>query len=417
MMQTVEQFPSCAPAAAVRAARVACVIDTLEVGGAERSLLATARRLDREQFAPVVIPVYPGAALRDEFESAGIPVYPLELPGKYAFPQGVRRLRRVLQEIQPDLIHSTLFRSNQLARVTAKSLRVPLINSLVNVPYEESRFIADPRLQRWKNRCLRLCDRATASLVTHYHAVSETVKESYCRHLGLSPERVSVIPRGRALQEAVPADVVRRLRTEFGIGAAQLTLVGVGRLTPQKGYRTLIEAMPGILNNAPGARLILVGEGPQRDELEALCREKQVAEQVTFAGQRDDVPQLLAMADLFVFPSLYEGLPGAVIEAMLAGLPIVATGIPQVRELIDDGKTGRLVAPSNPQQLAAAVADLLSSPARAGQLGLAARASAARRFDIDLVTRRMERLYHDVLEGGRARGAGSPALSGRGAVE
>lgn len=379
--------------------RVLYVIDTLEVGGSERSLLETAARLDRSRFEPHVCSLYQGATLQPEFEAAGIPVTACGLPGKYQFAKANRALRSVVRAVSPDLLHTTLFRANQVGRWVGWRMGLPVVSSFVSQPYSDERFEVDRRIVPWKLRCLQLMDAVSARWVTRFHAVSSAVREDACRSLRIPEERVLVVPRGREV-DGFPArgcGEALRLREKLCGAEAGPILLNVGRLMEAKGQRELLRAMPTIVTEFPGARLLIAGEGLLRDELEQLIDELQLRRHVQLLGRRDDVPLLLAAADCFVFPSRYEGLPGAAVEAMLAGCPVVASSIPVMRDLLQDGVTGLLTPPGDADALSGTVIRLLRDPARAERLASEARTEARARFDIGHVAAQMQWLYEQVL--------------------
>lgn len=382
-----------------RPAKILYVIDTLEVGGTERSLLETTQRLDSARFEPVVCSIYRGSALKGQFEDAGIRVAELGLAGKYQFPAAWLRLRRLAKDEQPSLIHTMLFRADQIGRTVGRWLRIPVISSLVNVPYEPVRLEANPNLSRWKVTMFRQVDSLSARWVTRFHAVSDAVRDSNCRYLGVPPEHVTVIPRGRTLPEprACVNGKLQRLRSSLELEDSYPVILNVGRLIGQKGQADLIHATPQIIQEFPGCRLLIAGDGTLRAELERQIKEQRLEDRVSLLGNRSDVGELLQVADCFAFPSRYEGLPGAVIEAMLAARPIVAADIPTIRDVIDNLTTGLLVPPQDPKSLANAIIRIARDKTLAKNLGRAAEARARDRYDIDRVVAQTEAMYDRVL--------------------
>ena len=204
-----------------------------------------------------------------------------------------------------------------------------------------------------------------------------------------------MIPNGvdyERFAQAEPADL-----TSLGIPRASRVIVTVGRLDEQKGHRFLIEALPGVLREHREARLLIVGEGPLREELQALARQLGVLDAVCFAGQRDDVPALLRASQYFVLPSLWEGMPNVVLEAMAAGVPLVATLVEGVLELIEPDRTGLVVRVGNTAEIAAALNRLLRASDLSLQLAQAAQQVVRERFTIDNSTKLYARTYHQLL--------------------
>lgn len=374
--------------------KVLHVLDTLETGGSEMSTLEIARKFRHTEV--LVAHLYPGRRLRPRFEAAGLRVISLDLPGRYAPFRGVSALVDLIRRDQPDVLHSSLFRASLLARWAARRTGLPLVESLVGDPYATSRRRAFSSIRRWKLRGLWLLDAATARWVTRFVPVSQTLAERYQQTLGISPERMTVIHRGRDPERYAPASAERRadLRRRFGIGDEPL-LIQTARLLPHKGQTELVEAFAAVVRRVPESRLWLAGEGPQRPVLERIVRQRGL-DRARLLGNRMDVPNLLAIADLFAFPSHLEGHPGALIEAMLTGLPIVASDIPMHRETLEPGHSGILTPLRDPPALAAAMLRLLRDRPTAERLGREARRVACERFSIETIAARHEALYREV---------------------
>jgi len=380
-----------------RPARILYVIDTLEVGGAERSLGELVRRVDRRRFEIHVCHVYAGDALRGAIEEAGSDVVCLEVPEKYHFVTAVRRLLRTIDRLRPDLIHTTLFRADQIGRLAGAIKRVPVVSSLVNVSYDTIRLRDNPHLTWWKLRAMQAMDMLTCRLVRRFHAVAESVKTANVAHLRIRPDRVTVVPRGRELARFANAPLANS--AAWAGQADRPRVVSVGRLIDQKGHKYLIEAMPAVQAAFPSATLQIAGSGWAESSLRDLALRLGVASAVQFLGQRDDIPRLLDQADVFAFPSLYEGLPGAVLEAMLAGRPVVASDLPVAHELIDQGIHGLLVPRMDAKALAVAIVQLLGDDRLRQRIAAEARRRARERFDIENVVRQMETIWSEVSMG------------------
>lgn len=373
------------------------VVDTLEVGGTEQSLLELVRRLPRDQFRCVVCALYPGRTLVKQFVASDVEVVCLDLPGKYRFPTAIRRLSAVVKRVMPDLIHTMLFRASQVGRISGWRNGVPVISSFVNVPYDRSRRMVDKASHGWKLKGLQCMDAITARLVSRFHSVSEFAKKSNCQALRVDVARVAVIPRGRDPLQ-FPARELPACRP------AAPMVMNVGRLIEQKGQVHLITAMQNVTRQVPEAKLQIAGDGPLRESLAVLVRQLGLDKHVELLGRCLDVPEQLKAADVFAFPSLYEGLPGALIEAMFAGCPIVAADIPQIRELIQHEVSGLLVPPGDAQCLGTGICRLLQNSELASRLGAEARRIALLKYDIRVVTRQMGDFYDRVISDYALRG-------------
>jgi glycosyltransferase involved in cell wall biosynthesis len=258
-----------------------------------------------------------------------------------------------------------------------------------------------PAAPAWSREGLRrrLLIAAAGRWAARVVAVSGAVRDAWTA-AGLSPERVVVVPNGVDLAEgrAAPGAAERRaVRRELGVAEGTPLVATVSVLRPGKGLEVLVAAAPAVLAAHPRARFAVVGDGPARPELEARTAAGGVGEALAWTGFRRDVPALLAAADLFVLPSLDDAFPTAILEAMAAGLPVVATRAGGIPEIVDDGATGLLVPPGDAAALARAVSALLADPAARRALGEAGRRRAGERFSTAAWLGRLQRVYGEAL--------------------
>lgn len=375
--------------------KVLYLIDTLALGGTEVSLLEIVRHLPTANATVGHLYASSTGELAPRYRAAGAEVIFLDVPGRYALRQAVARIRRVVDETRPDVVHTSLFRAGLAGRVALRRSPVPLLDSLVNDSYSDERFRDLSLTGKLKLRAIHALDRGTARWVTHFVANSRAVRDASCRALGIAPERVTVIHRGRNLEELSAHCQGSRIDTRRRLGVPEdaFLVLCVSRLIPRKGHDVLIRALSHVRERAPAARLLLVGDGPARASLERRIAELRLADCIDLLGSRSDVPGLLAAADAFALPSLYEGCSGALIEAMLTGLPIVATDIPPNREVLGSEDTGILVPTRDSNALAESLLLLEGNRHRATSLGIAARRRARRHFDIRATARQHEELY------------------------
>lgn len=353
-------------------------------GGAERSLVETAPGLraagiDLHVAYFVDRPTSAVARLRDE----GTPVHRVAATG---WAGRVRGTRTLLRRLAPGLLHTSLFEADLVGRVAAVGLGVPVLGSLVQANHDPLRD-RDPTYSRTRLAVVRAVEGATARrLMAHALANSEAARWAAVRGLRIDPARTTVVHRGRSGRTTGdPPDEVRaEVRAELGIPAGAPVVLSVGRHEFQKDHGTLLRALPALLAAHPDVHLLVAGrEGAVTERLHALVGELRLGARVHLLGARDDVGRLLVAADAFVLPSILEGLPGALIEAMAAGVPVVATSIPAVWELVGPDEA-RLVPTEEPAALAAALAEVLADRAGAQRRAVAAR----RRFDRDLTLER-----------------------------
>lgn len=385
----------------VRSIRVLAVINALGEGGTERSLAETIPGL-RSRGIEVTVAILRSRGdegVERSLREQGVDIRLL--------PTGlarVRALRRLIREVRPDVVHSMLYEANQVARLACIGTPAVVLTSLVNTSYSPDRFATITNL-RWKYRVAQALDRLTGRLlVDHFHAVSESVRSSAIRTLGISSGRISVVKRGRMDTVTPDREVTRRaVRKSLGIPPDALVVINVGRQEAQKDHRTLVEAMGPILNERDDVWLVVAGrEGNASDDLAEAIEGVEHPERILLLGHRGDVAELLAASDVFVLTSRHEGLPGAVIEAMSAGLAVVASDIGPVREVVEPDVTALLAAVGDGVGFTRSIRRLVADPAMRADLAAAGRARFEQHFGIDTATNGMADLYRR-LEGRMAR--------------
>jgi glycosyltransferase involved in cell wall biosynthesis len=378
------------------------VINSFLAGGAERSLIELLPGIRAKEINLIVACLYRReVGFEDEVREAGFDVR--VLPGSH-FLAKTLALRRIIKQEQPDLVHTALFESDLAGRLAAIGLRVPVMTTLANTAYDDAR-LGDPNVNHRRLRVVKWIDGFTARHLTqHFHAVSQAVKDSTVERLGVAPDRITVVKRGRdetRLGERTPQ---RRtaVRQELGLADEAEVLVTVGRQEYQKGHRHLIDAFPGVLAAHPQARLLIAGrEGHASRDLLTQIAALGMEQQVRLLGHREDVMDVMAAADLFVFPSVYEGLGGALIEAIGLGLPVVASDIPALREVVRQGENAELVPPGDPAALTRAIVDLLSDPERLRSYSERSRELFADEFKAQTSNQRLLDLFGKVAGQGR----------------
>ncbi len=363
--------------------RILHVIDGLGVGGAETQLLLLLRHLPSDRFLHAVCHLGPREDLGDEFRALGIPVYNLSRRGRQVLVLAVIRLLAFIGEFHPDLIHTDGFYGNLAGRVVGRLSGIPVLTTvgITLVPAEGTAHLEpSPALSR---RVLRTVNVLTGRWWTaHFMAITEAVKATVERAYGVSGDRVSVVNRGIDLSHMVPgsAEEIRVLRLSLVAPDTWPLLLHVGRLAHQKGQEYLIRAMPRIRAAHPRAAVLLVGEGALEGAYRSLAKRLGVSDAVLFLGRRGDVLRLLQAADVFIFPSLYEGTGIALLEAMAMGKPIIASDAPALREVAGDAAV--FVPVGDADWLAEALIDLATQTDRWPALGARARRRVAEHFDI-----------------------------------
>jgi len=341
------------------------VINSFLAGGAERSLIELLPVIRAEDITLIVACLYRReVGFENEVREAGFDVR--VLPGSNLTGKTLA-LRRLIKEERPDVVHTALFESDLAGRVASIGLRVPVMTTLANTAYDDAR-LGDPNVNKRRLRLVKWVDGFTARHLTqHFHAVSQAVKDSTVERLSVPADRITVVKRGRDETRLGLRTPERRrgVRQALGLDDDAEVLVAVGRQEFQKGHRHLIDAFPAVIEARPRARLLIAGrEGHASRDLGIQIAALGLENEVAILGHREDVTDVVAASDLFVFPSVYEGLGGALIEAIGLGLPVVASDIPAIREVVRHGENADLVPPADSTALARAIVGLLSDPDR-----------------------------------------------------
>lgn len=356
------------------------VIWSLQMGGAERVVFDLARSLDRKRFRPVVACLNFKGALAAPLEAEGIPVYALDKKPKLDLGVLVR-LARLLRRERVDIVHTHLWTSSFWGRLAAVLARVPVA------------IVTEHNLDTWRRAPHFVADRLLGRATDDWIFVSREVEAFYRERLGIPAERGRVVLNGvDTAPFAVPLDRAD-VRSRMGVAPEARVAGVVGRLEARKGHRYFLEAMRELGTRDPGARGLIVGEGKEKAALEAQSRSLGLGDTVRILGFWPDLAEALCAVDVFVLPSLMEGHPLAVLEAMAAGKPVVATDVGGNGEAVEDGLTGLLVPAADPAALANAIATLLGDPARAEAMGRAGRASLDRRFSLAAAVAANEETY------------------------
>ncbi len=343
-------------------------------GGGERYLELLFDRLDHTRFRPFLICPEPGPFV-GKMTARGIPTSVVHLAPLFN-PVALFNLVRVLRRERVTILQTHGARANVYGRLAGWLAGVPCVVSTVHnsiKDYEVS------RLKQWVyGGILRL----TLPLVDRIICVSEATRRDVLDDCSEAAARATTVRNGVDLASFDRQSDGGKIRREWCLGSGPVLLT-VARLTEQKGHRFLIEALPGLLSEWPTLVCVFVGEGECRETLRALAREKGVDQSCCFVGSKDEVADWYAAADVVVLPSLSEGFPFVVLEALAMSRPVVATQVNGVPEIIEDGRTGLLVPPRDHQALEGAIRRVLRDPALAAQMGSAGRARVAARFTVE----------------------------------
>lgn len=376
------------------------VIDGLEFGGGERTFLQLIKGLPRKQYN-VHVATSPRGAFSGVLTKKGVELIPLNLE-KRASLRTLRRLIEIIENKNIVIIHSQGGRADYFARIAGRIANVPIIISSiamlvegydVNILRKSLYVLADRFTERWVNKFIVLSDALRQALIEIHK---------------IPPEKIVKIYNGIELEEYNPGlKKVRskklEVRRKLGLKNDVLVIGAIGRLVWQKGFEYLIQAIPKVIEVFPETRFLIVGEGPLKDKLKVKSKKLKVEDKVIFTGFRSDIKEILDSIDVLVMPSLLEGLPMVLLEAMAMAKPIVATDIDGISEVLVDRKTGLLVPPKNPQALAEAILKVLNNKIMSNLLGQNARRIAEEEFSVEKIVKQTECIYQELL---REKGLG-----------
>jgi len=361
--------------------RILLLIDDASIGGGQQHLLWLAERLDRAEFE-VAVGCEPQGYLVDQLRERGIPHYPL-LMSNVPSPWSIMACRSVIRRFRPDLLHThggTAGFTGRLAAATVRGVRV--VHTYHGIHYlHDGRAVRKTLLGGIEAALLRTTDRVIC--------VSRRDVDTGVRVGIVDPAKTVVVLNGIDS------------RAFFGHRSYAISggpcLGTIGRLHAQKGHAVLLDALPALRSEFPGLRCRIIGEGELMGALRARATALGIEACVEFAGSRTDVADQLNTFDIFLLPSLWEGLPLVLLEAMASGSPVVASAVDGVGEIVTDGRDAVLVPPGDPAALAAAVRRLVLDEDLRMRLGNQARETVRERFGIDRMVRETEDVYRSVL--------------------
>lgn len=396
----------------MRPRKVIHVITRLDHGGSAQNTLLTALGHDRSRFAPVMIAGAPGrwdaqggARATDEnlrrLAAAQVPAYLIPSLTREIHPikdlLAFRRLAGLFRRERPALIHTHTSKAGALGRLAARLTGVPAI---VHTPHGHVYY---GHFGPLGSRLFLTTERFLARRTSWLIALTEAEREEHLQRGVGQPDRFAVVPSGIDLERFRRVAGSRGRRPDgFDCPPDAVVVGSVGWLTPVKGHRFLIEAFARLKRTYPTLHLVIVGSGELRGELIVLARRLKIGDAVHFLSERRDVPECLAGMDLFVLPSLNEGMGRALVEAMAAGRPVIATRVGGIPAIVEDRRTGLLVRPGDPVALAEAMAELVRRPDWAKQLAEEAGASIGARFGIPAMVQAVEAVYEAALQEARS---------------
>jgi glycosyltransferase involved in cell wall biosynthesis len=362
--------------------RVVEILATGTNGGAQEHVYSLLSRLDRSRYQPTVISLSAGSAER-KIARLGIPVHVIDEPDDAI---AVGAVAALLADVEPEVVHNHMYR----AELVGTRAALALAGAGRPRPY----IVGTVHSSRVRTPEDREVLRALTPRMDRLVAVSRAIEEK------IAAERPSAVPvsliyNGVDLVRYDHTDPCCTLREEYGLPEAAQLVGVVARLEAEKGHPTLLDAWPAVVRRVPNARLLVVGEGSRREELEAQAAALGITEWVVFTGRRDDVPAVTAALDVAVLPSYREAQGLTILEAMALSRPVVASAVGGIPEVIEDGRTGLLVPPHDPEALAAAITRLLTDHAYADLLAKGGHDLVHERFCLERMVFAIEQIYDE----------------------
>jgi len=355
------------------------VITGFDTGGAERVLLQTVRRLDPSRFESLIVSLRRPGPLSGEAVRSGVETIHLDM-GRRPGPGTLWRLARIFRRKNVALVHAYLYDASIASRLAGRWARVPVVLTSTRASLEYL-----PRAAWW-------LDRVTARWCQCIIAVSRGTADFVVQKEKIPEGKVVLVPNGVDLEHYRPGDRAAA-RATWAISDGAFVVASIGRLHLQKGHRFLLEAIRRIREDIPGLVCLIAGEGPLRDELARYANALGVADCCYFLGVVSDPRNVYDAADVTVLPSLYEGMPNVVLEAMAMACPVVATQVEGTVDLVRPGETGLLVPPGDAVALAEGLKALAADPERRRTMGARSRERAAAHHSIDKMVASVEALY------------------------
>jgi len=359
-----------------------------KIGGIQQQILSLVMAYDREKFCPVVCCFGPKMEVGIEIEKAGIEVVALNRRRYNKFSAGIIfDLYRLMKDRNIHVLRTHKYRANFYGRIAGALAGVPVIVASEHNIYRDEK---ERRLiRRISNKILSM---VTDKMVT----VSDAIRKDILRYDRVSPSKVMVLHNGVDTERFKPGVNFGDVREQHALSKDDVVIGFVGRLVINKGLNYLIEAF-ALLKDSCNAKLLIVGDGSLMEELKKQAKDKGLEGSVIFTGLRRDITDILSTIDLFVLPSIKEGLPNSLLEAMAMSKPVVATAVGGVPEIIEHGATGLLVQPADRDGLAAAIKTVIDNPLMAKNMGIAARDFIENNYSIKATAGRWETLYISLL--------------------
>lgn len=361
------------------------VINNLNVGGAEKLLLSTVKKLDQNKYDITVCPMLKSNTLLNDFLQAGVRVFSINMTNKKDI-RGFFKLYGFFKSNKIDIVHTHLSEADVFGRFAAIMAKVPII---ISTDHRVDDWKMKPKRLRTKLRFLlnRLAAKFSNGIIT----VSNDIKDHLIKNEKIPPEKIYVIKNGIEINQKHTSKNVETDKKEIVLGCA-------ARLSREKGHSYLLRAFKTAKTKIPNLKLLLAGEGIMRVPLEKLAQELEISHDVRFLGLIDDMNNFFTRIDIFILPSLQEGIPLALLEAMAAEKPIIATAVGGIPEVIDNGSDGILISAADEHELKSAIISAIQNEERRKEMAHNARNKIIENFSLAKTINQLETLYYRLQE-------------------
>ena len=366
------------------------LVNGFGIGGAEKALLELVRRLDRDKYRVIVCSVGQGGILETEFKNYADRV--AVFPKKFSFDISlIWKVAKLMQKENIDIVQTTLFYADIIGTFAAMLARVPVMISWQTALALPTGHLKDDKLRHTTSY------KYAVKHIDKIIAVSDDIKTFFVEKRGIEADKIITIPYGVDLDLYSCRNGIKK-REELNLNAFDPVIGVVGHLSEVKGHTYLIEAAPKICKEFPDVKFVFAGSGPQRETLEKQVKNLNLSSNFHFLGVRRDIPELLNIIDIFVLPSLFEGLPNVILEAMASSKPVVASAVGGIPEAVQHQVTGLLVPPKDPDALADAILKMLADREWATNMGKEGRKRVEEFFSIENEVKKIQQVYDDLFE-------------------
>ena len=353
------------------------------IGGTEKIILSLATSLPRKEFSSSILTLKPSGLLHCLARNYGIPAYSLNIGSRGSGLLAPFRLFRFLLQHRPDILETFLFLPNILGRIIGWLAGIPVVIS------------SQRSTDSWRRPYHHLLDRITAPLCRIIISNSQAGRKMLLKKAKIPSQKVVVISNGVAPATPILKEEARKI---LGFSGSGILLGSVGNLRTAKGFHYLLPAFREVVQRYPEAKLLIAGVGPLKEELAIFAWQLELADSVFFLGWLTDLGAFYSAIDLLVMTSLWEGMPVALLEALSYGVPVVATNVSGIPEVITDGVEGFLVEPANPHHVAERIIELLEDPQRRMEMGERGKTRVEKDFSLERMASAYAELYRRLVK-------------------